>query len=55
MQAMAALSCTRPPSNMTTRKARLAHEFPIDMESVEVKQMVYATQNTGRPFPQVAE
>ena len=36
-------------------EARLAHEFPIDMESVEVKQMVYATQNTGRPFPQVSE
>jgi aryl-alcohol dehydrogenase-like predicted oxidoreductase len=36
-------------------EARLAHEFPIDMESVEVKQMVYATQNTGRPFPAVSE
>ena len=35
-------------------EARIAHEFPLDMEQVEVKQMVYATQNTGRPFPQVA-
>ena len=32
-------------------EARLAHEFPTDMESVEVKQMVYATQNSGRPYP----
>ena len=36
-------------------EARLAHDFPKDMESVEVKQMVYATQNTGRPYPQVKE
>jgi hypothetical protein len=36
-------------------EARIAHEFPLDMEQVEVKQMVYATQNTGRPFPQVSE
>ncbi len=36
-------------------EARLAHEFPIDMEQIEVKQMVYATQNTGRPFPQVSD
>jgi uncharacterized protein len=34
-------------------EARLAHEFPLDMKSVEVRQMVYATSNTGRPFPQV--
>jgi hypothetical protein len=36
-------------------EARLAHEFPIDMQQAEVKQMVYATQNSGRPFPQVNE
>ena len=36
-------------------EARLAHEFPLDLESVEVKQMVHATQNTGRPYPQVSE
>ena len=36
-------------------EARLAHEFPIDMQQAEVKQMVYATQNSGRPFPQVSE
>ncbi len=36
-------------------EARLAHGFPIDMQQAEVKQMVYATQNSGRPFPQVSE
>jgi aryl-alcohol dehydrogenase-like predicted oxidoreductase len=30
-------------------EARLAHDFPLDMEQVEVKQMVRATENTGRP------
>ena len=36
-------------------EARLAHAFPLDMKSVEVKQMVDATQNTGRPFPEVSQ
>jgi hypothetical protein len=36
-------------------EARLAHEFPVDLQQVEVKQMVYATQNSGRPFPQVSD
>jgi uncharacterized protein len=36
-------------------EARLAHDFPLDMEQVEVKQLVYATQNTGRPYPQVSD
>ena len=36
-------------------EARLAHAFPLDMKSVEVKQMVEATQNTGRPFPEVSQ
>jgi hypothetical protein len=31
-------------------EARLAHDFPLDMESVEVKEMVQAS-NTGHPFP----
>ncbi len=34
-------------------EARLAHDFPLDLEQVEVKQMVYEAQNTGRPYPQV--
>ncbi len=36
-------------------EARLAHEFPLDMQSVEVRQMVLGAQNTGRPFPQVTD
>jgi predicted aldo/keto reductase-like oxidoreductase len=32
-------------------QARLAHSFPLDMQSKEVKEMVGATQNTGNPFP----
>jgi uncharacterized protein len=35
-------------------EARLAHEFPLDMQSVEVKEMVNATKNTGHPFPEVS-
>jgi aryl-alcohol dehydrogenase-like predicted oxidoreductase len=33
-------------------EARLAHSFPLDMQSAEVKEMMKATQNTGHPFPQ---
>lgn len=36
-------------------EARLAHGFPLDLQQVEVKQMIYATQNTGRPYPQVTD
>ena len=35
-------------------EARLAHEFPLDMQAVEVKEMVQATKNTGHPFPKVS-
>ena len=34
-------------------EARLAHSFPLDMASVEVKQMIKSTDNTGRPYPEV--
>jgi aryl-alcohol dehydrogenase-like predicted oxidoreductase len=34
-------------------EARMAHDFPLDMQSVEVKEMVNATDNTGDPFPKV--
>jgi hypothetical protein len=34
-------------------EARLAHNFPIDEQSVEVKEMLKATQNEGHPWPQV--
>lgn len=33
-------------------EARLAHEFPLDDEQVEVKEMRQSTANTGHPFPQ---
>jgi hypothetical protein len=32
-------------------EARLAHDFPLDMQQIEVKQMMKATENTGHPFP----
>ncbi len=35
-------------------EARLAHDFPLDLASVEVKEMVHETSNTGRPWPQVS-
>ncbi len=35
-------------------EARLAHEFPLDTQSVEVKQMLKATDNTGHPFPKAS-
>ena len=35
-------------------EARLAHEFPLDMQSAEVQEMMQATKNTGHPFPKVS-
>ncbi|MEI9972977.1 MAG: aldo/keto reductase [Ignavibacteriota bacterium] len=32
-------------------EARLAHQFPLDMKSVEVQEMVMAADNTGDPYP----
>jgi predicted aldo/keto reductase-like oxidoreductase len=34
-------------------EARMAHGFPLDMRQIEVQQMVKATENTGKPYPQV--
>ena len=34
-------------------EARLAHDFPLDEQQMEVKQMVKETQNDGKPFPSV--
>jgi aryl-alcohol dehydrogenase-like predicted oxidoreductase len=34
-------------------EARLAHNYPIDDQSVEVKEMLKATQNEGHPWPEV--
>ena len=32
-------------------EARLAHNFPLDMQQKEVKETVRAADNTGKPFP----
>ncbi len=32
-------------------EARLAHYFPLDTQQKEVKEMIRATENTGKPFP----
>jgi aryl-alcohol dehydrogenase-like predicted oxidoreductase len=34
-------------------QARLAHEFPLDDQSEEVKEMLQATRNTGHAFPEI--
>jgi aryl-alcohol dehydrogenase-like predicted oxidoreductase len=36
-------------------EARIAHNFPFDMQSVEVRQMVKSADNTGQPFPEVKD
>jgi uncharacterized protein len=36
-------------------EARLAHGFPLDMQSVEVQEMMKAAENTGFPFPDVKQ
>lgn len=32
-------------------EARIAHDFPIDMQQIETREMVAETQNSGWPFP----
>jgi hypothetical protein len=32
-------------------EARLAHDFPLDMQQKEVKEMLGESQNTGTPYP----
>ena len=34
-------------------EARMAHDFPLDEASVEVKEMMHETDNSGRAWPQV--
>jgi len=36
-------------------EARLAHDFPLDMRQKEVKEMLGAAQNTGKPYPKYQE
>jgi aryl-alcohol dehydrogenase-like predicted oxidoreductase len=35
-------------------EARMAHDFPLDMEQKEVKEMMASTENTGHPFPKLS-
>ncbi len=32
-------------------EARLSHQFPLDDQQAEVKEMIKATENTGQAFP----
>ncbi len=32
-------------------EARMAHEFPIDIQQKEVKEMLGASENDGKPYP----
>lgn len=34
-------------------EARMAHGFPLDMQQGEVKEMMKAAENTGKPFPEI--
>ena len=36
-------------------EARLAHDFPLDMQQAEVKEMLAATENTGKPYNKITE
>lgn len=36
-------------------EARIAHNFPLDLQQIEVRQMMKATNNTGKPFPTVKD
>lgn len=36
-------------------EARIAHDFPMDMEAKETGEMMRATENTGHPFPELAK
>ena len=36
-------------------EARLAHNFPLDLQQIEVRQMLKATNNTGAAFPEVKD
>ncbi len=36
-------------------EARLAHDFPLDMQSKEVQEMMKSTLNDGHPFPRLEQ
>lgn len=35
-------------------EARMAHDFPLDLQQKEVREMIHMTENTGSPFPAIA-
>ena len=36
-------------------QARMAHGFPIDVQSDETKETLLASQNDGHPYPKIQE
>lgn len=36
-------------------EARLAHDFPLDMQQAEVKEMLAGAENTGKPYNKITE
>jgi hypothetical protein len=36
-------------------ETRYAHDFPQDMQSIEMRQIAKAAANTGNPFPEVKD
>ena len=34
-------------------EARLAHDFPLDMQQKEAREMMRSTENTGHPYPEL--
>jgi hypothetical protein len=36
-------------------EARIAHDFPLDMQQKEVQEIVRETENTGKPFVQLPQ
>lgn len=34
-------------------EARMSHDFPLDTQQAEVKEIMKASENTGKPFPEV--
>ncbi len=36
-------------------EARIAHDFPLDMQQAEVKEMLAGAENTGKPYNKISE
>jgi aryl-alcohol dehydrogenase-like predicted oxidoreductase len=36
-------------------EARMAHQFPLDMQQAEVKEMLGSAKNTGHPYPEMEQ